>query len=153
MDTAASVVPVPTVVSRSPLTSTSSEVMLPTTLRNSPVRLLLNSSTTLSDTLISVQPQFTIFPSVKLTPSEQVSERPIVIGSGEFYDIMSNIVSIYRRADIFFLKVLLFRRNLNSTLKSAVPIQTFPISILLQFLHPPKHHHPLKPYPSFKALN
>ncbi|KAL5107601.1 hypothetical protein TcWFU_003958 [Taenia crassiceps] len=82
VDTAPSVVPVPTVVSRPTLPSTTPESMLSTTIRNSPVRLLLNSTATISDTLISVQPQFAILPSVKLSSSEQVADRSIVINSG-----------------------------------------------------------------------
>ncbi|VDK45706.1 unnamed protein product [Taenia asiatica] len=82
VDTAPSVVPVPTVVSRPTLPSTTPESMLSTTVRNSPVRLLLNSTATISDTLISVQPQFAIFPSVKISSSEQVADRSVVINSG-----------------------------------------------------------------------
>nr|CDS23082.1 hypothetical protein EgrG_000709200 [Echinococcus granulosus] len=82
VDTAPSVVPVPTVVSRPTLASTTPESVLSTTIRNSPVRLLLNSTATISDTLISVQPQFAIFPSVKLSSSEQVADRPVAINSG-----------------------------------------------------------------------
>ena len=92
VETAASVVPVPTVVNR-PLTSTSSEAMLSTTIRSSPVRLLLNSTATIPDTLISVQPQFAIFPSVKLTSTEQVSERPIVINSSGFFTNLLNALA------------------------------------------------------------
>uniref|UniRef100_A0A0R3WII8 Histone-lysine N-methyltransferase n=1 Tax=Hydatigena taeniaeformis TaxID=6205 RepID=A0A0R3WII8_HYDTA len=78
VDTAPSVVPVPTVVSRPALPSTTPESMLSTTIRNSPVRLLLNSTASISDTLISVQPQFALFPSVKLSSSDQVADRSAV---------------------------------------------------------------------------
>uniref|UniRef100_A0A5K3FWA7 SAP130_C domain-containing protein n=2 Tax=Mesocestoides corti TaxID=53468 RepID=A0A5K3FWA7_MESCO len=82
VDTAPSVVPVPAVVSRPSLNAPTPEVLLPTTMRNAPVRLLLNSSTALSNALISVQPQFTIFPSPpKFPPNEQCADRSSVSNS------------------------------------------------------------------------
>nr|CDS33496.1 conserved hypothetical protein [Hymenolepis microstoma] len=76
VDTAVPVVPVPAVVTRPPIASSSTEPNV--TSKNSSVRLLLNSN---SDTLLPVQQQFTFFSNARLQINEQTSDRPIVINS------------------------------------------------------------------------
>ncbi|VDL18313.1 unnamed protein product [Hymenolepis diminuta] len=76
VDTAVPVVPVPAVVTRPPIASSSTEPNA--TSKNSSVRLLINSN---SDTLMPVQQQFTFFSNARLQMNDHTADRPIVINS------------------------------------------------------------------------
>lgn len=89
MDTAPTVVPVPTVVSRASMASSSTESN--STSKSSSVRLLLNSN---SDSLMPIQQQFTFFPSARLQMNEQIADRPIVINSGNIFSIFPCFLNV-----------------------------------------------------------